>query len=79
MTQTVTIEFSNPEAATHFLEWLAFVGEQRYWDYMECREAEETKGDITALKFCYAWMQNQISDTRVQTICGRLDKLTGKE
>lgn len=49
----LTIEFCNQETLKHFAIWLSGQGEQNYWDWMECREAEES-GDITALKFIYS-------------------------
>lgn len=65
---TVTIEFSNPDAAEHFVRWLGGQGEQDYWYWMECREQEEN-GDITALRFDWKWDD----PCDVKTKCGRLD------
>jgi hypothetical protein len=65
---TVTIKFSNPSAAAHFVHWLGGQGEQDYCIWMECREQEE-EGDITALRFDYDY-DNTVE---VKAICGRMD------
>ena len=68
MSTEIKINFSNPEAADHFLTWLCEQGEQDYWIWMEYRETEED-GDITATKFDY-----DFKNSVVNTKCGRLDK-----
>lgn len=61
-------EFQNKEAALHFKHWLCGSGEQQYWDWMEYREEEEEKGDITGVSFNY-W-----NGENIKVNCGRLDK-----
>lgn len=64
----VKIKFDNKKAADHFLTWLCELGEQAYWNWMECRESEED-GDITAIRFDY-----DFDKFKAKTECGRLDK-----
>ena len=68
MTNTLRIEFDNPEAALlHFKSWLCGSGEQSYWTWMECREDEED-GPITAKRFNY-----HKDGPLIEAECGRLD------
>lgn len=64
--KTVLIHFDTKSAATHFLEWLCGSGEQQYWEWMECREDDES-GNITVLDFDY-----NFKDLEVKTKLGRL-------
>ena len=72
----VEIVFDNEEAANHFLSWLCEQGEQSYWDWMRCREEEES-GAITAVRFDY-WGGTkdgaEFGKHPVIGTCGRLDK-----
>lgn len=72
---TITFEFSNPEAAHHFLIWMSESGEQEYWNWMQYREEnDEPEGDITAVELDY-WSLNEgeTFGPRVQMVCGRFD------
>lgn len=42
----LVIMFHSKRAREHFARWLRGSGEQQYWEWMECRETEES-GDIT--------------------------------
>lgn len=48
----LTFEFDNDATRMNFAVWLSEMGEQDYWEWMECREQEE-EGDITAVTFDY--------------------------
>jgi hypothetical protein len=48
--------FDNEASAQHFLKWLCGSGEQDYWQWMECRESQES-GNITVKNFDY-WSGN---------------------
>lgn len=52
MTESVTFQFDNIEAAQHFKDWMCGSGEQQYWEWMEHRENDED-GDITGIQFKY--------------------------
>jgi hypothetical protein len=84
---TITIEFDNKKAAIGFAEWLCGSGEQDYWNYQECREEDEPKGNITATIFHYHGPEDEtkaqndlkrygkfMCDNIIRTTCGRLDK-----
>lgn len=62
---TLHFEFDSAEAAQHFKDWLSASGEQGYWDWMECREAEEF-GPITGTVLNYE------SGNTITVKCGRL-------
>jgi hypothetical protein len=66
---TVKIHLDNEAAAKHFLKWLCGSGEQKYWQWMECREEEED-GPITAVDFDYWTFDDELD---VVAECGRLD------
>ena len=70
----VTIKFDNEEAAQHFITWLCEQGESDYWLWMECREEEEEKGDITAINFDYTGGKGkkQFGKHPIIAKCGRL-------
>ncbi len=80
------IEFDSQEALNHFASWLCGVGEQGYWNWMECAESEEEgkQRDITAVKFDYfqefargkGSYGEFMEDNTIRTICSRLDKKT---
>lgn len=75
MSKEVTIKFSNDDAAHHFLIWLCESGEQQYWQWMECREQEES-GDITAVDFDYhggTLKGEEFGKHPIIATCGRLD------
>ena len=38
MSNDLTIRFPNKGAALAFKSWLCNVGEQQYWDYMDCQD-----------------------------------------
>lgn len=63
----LVISFDNKKALKHFKSWLDGQGEQDYWNWMECRESEES-GPITAVKFNYH------SGDQITTECGRLSQ-----
>lgn len=67
----VTFKFENDAAAAHFLSWLCESGEQGYWQWMECREAEED-GPITAVSFEYH-PDGIFGGGPIVATCGRLD------
>jgi hypothetical protein len=81
----LTIEFDNIKAMKHFASWLCGQGEQDYWQWMECREQEET-GNITVLDFDYHNEDKTkaeedpkrygkfLADNTIRTTCGRQDK-----
>jgi hypothetical protein len=71
----ISFHFDNEEAAQHFLVWLSESGEQEYWDWMEYREEDEEKGDITALDFDY-WSLNEgkTFGPKIKMKCGRMDR-----
>lgn len=84
---TISIEFSNKKAAMHFAHWLCGSGEQQYWEWMEYREEDEEKGNITATSFHYHGVEDEtkatndkarygefMCDNTIRTTCGRLDK-----
>jgi hypothetical protein len=82
--EKLTFEFDNPEALNQFALWLCGAGEQDYWNWMECREQEQT-GNITATNFNYhnedeSLPQNDpkrygpfLNDNVIRTTCGRMD------
>lgn len=63
----LTFNFENEKALNHFKSWLCGCGEQQYWDWIEYREKEDEKGDITGFSFDY-WNRKTI-----KVKCGRLD------
>lgn len=67
--------FNNAKAADHFLAWLSGSGEQSYWDWMEYREQDEEKGNITVLEFDY-WQNDQKGFGKGDIVCkcGRLNR-----
>jgi hypothetical protein len=72
----VKFVFDNAAVAHYFIEWLCGVGEQDYFQYMECREKEQD-GDITATEFDY-WggtgKNSEFGKNDIIAICGRLDR-----
>jgi hypothetical protein len=83
---TIKIKFDNPEAAKHFTLWLCEQGEQDYWEWMRCREENES-GNITATSFHYHGKEDEtkaktdperygpfMGDNIIRTTVGRLDK-----
>lgn len=72
-TTQLKFEFSNPEAARHFLSWLCESGEQEHWDWMSVREQEED-GPITAVQIDYWQNDNKkFGEGTIIAECGRLD------
>jgi hypothetical protein len=83
----LTVEFDSQKALSHFASWLCGSGEQHYWQWMECREEDEEKGNITALEFHYHGVEDEtkakddterygefMCDNTIRTTCGRMDK-----
>lgn len=66
--KTLVFKFSNKAAALHFKDWLCGSGEQQYWNWMEYRESDEPKGNITGLSFNY-----HTGTEVVEVTCGRMD------
>lgn len=70
---TVKIHFADAVAADHFLSWLCGAGEQDYWEWMRCREEDES-GPITAVVFDYHKPNGGKFGPQVTTTCARLDE-----
>jgi len=66
--------FDNEEAKKQFALWLCEQGEQDYWQWMECVEQDEPKGNITGIRFDYFNGSKQfIGNNNVKVECGRMD------
>lgn len=68
------IRFGNQKVLDYFVIWLAEMGEQQYWEWMEHTEQDET-GDITVTEFDYHGKNGDkfLEDNIIRTTSGRLD------
>lgn len=69
--KTITINFSNEEAAEAFATWLCEQGEQDYWMWMEEQERDSDNEELTATHFHYHKNKKFCPDGEINTTCGR--------
>jgi len=75
----VILAFDNHGAARSFIDFMAEIGEQYYWDFMNAQELKDSSPNITALWFRFpaytekGYSPDSLGNYLIKTKLGRLD------